>query len=177
MQCIDMFKWLTKVLQYLGGSPLQVVATEHQQFKKMTISFEIPSRQDVGTMFQIVASEKESPVQMTYERRAIEACLLELQNYGYLIPDLSWFKIKALQQNQQDIVTLCETLSQENLYDINSWVIIRLSTDQYIQGKVSTKVLINFELRQILLRNQCSPSTAKHFLVEAKQRTSVLSVH
>ena len=74
MQCIDMFKWLTEVLQHLGGSPLLVVITEHQQFKKMTFSFEIPSRQDVGTVIQIVASGKESPVQMTYERRAIEAC-------------------------------------------------------------------------------------------------------
>ena len=111
MQRIDLFKWLTEVLQYLDGSPLQVVTTERQQFKKITISFEIPSRQDVGTMIQIVASGKESPIQMTYERRAIEASLLELQNYGYLIPDLSWFKIKALQQNQHDIVSLCETLS------------------------------------------------------------------
>ena len=75
MQLIDMFKWLTEVLQYLGGSPLQVVTTERQQFKKITISFEIPSRQDVGTMIQIVASGKESTFQMTYERRAIEACL------------------------------------------------------------------------------------------------------
>ena len=86
----------------------------------MTISFEIPSRQDVGTMIPIVASEKESPVKLTYERRAIEACLLELQNCAYLIPDLSWFKIKALQQNHQDIVSLCETVSRENLYDIVS---------------------------------------------------------
>ena len=120
MQNIDMLRCLTEVLQHLGGSPCQVVTTERQQFKKMNISFEIPSRQDVDTMIQIAASGKESPVQMTYERRAIEACLLELQNYGYLIPDLSWFKIKALQQNQQDIVTLCETISQENLYDIVS---------------------------------------------------------
>ena len=97
MQCIDMFKWLTEVLQYLGGSPLQVVTTERQQFKKITISFEIPSRQDVGTMIQIVASGKESPVQMTYERTAVKACLLELESYSYLILDLSWFKIKELQ--------------------------------------------------------------------------------
>ena len=69
---------LTEVLQYLGGTPLQVVTTECQQYKKMTISFGLPSRQDVGTMIQIVASGKESPVQMTYERRDIEACLLEL---------------------------------------------------------------------------------------------------
>ena len=120
MQCIDKFKWLTEVLQYLGGSPLQVVTTERQQFKKMTISFEIPSRQDVDTMIQIVASGKESHVHMTYERRAIEACILELENYGYLIPDFLWFKIKALQQNHQDIVSLCEILSRENLYDIVS---------------------------------------------------------
>ena len=84
----------------------------------MTISFEVPSRQDVGTMIPIVASGKESPVKLTYERSAIEACLLELENYGYLIPDLSWFKMKVLQQNQHDIVSLCETLSRENLYDI-----------------------------------------------------------
>ena len=71
-------------------------------------------------MMPIVASGKESLVQITYERTAIKACLLELESYGYLIPDLSWFKIKALQQNQQDIVTLCETLSRENLYDIVS---------------------------------------------------------
>ena len=69
-------------------------------------------------MIQIVARGKKSPIQMTYERRAIEACLLELQNYGYLILDLSWFKIKALQQNQHDVVSFCESLAQENLYDI-----------------------------------------------------------
>ena len=71
-------------------------------------------------MIPIVASGKESPVKLTYERSAIDACLLELENYGYLIPDLSWLKIKALQQNQHDIVSLCETLSRENLYDIIS---------------------------------------------------------
>ena len=60
---------------------------------------------------------------------------------------------------------------------LSSWVIIRLSPDQHIQGKGSTRVLMSFELRQILPRNQCSPSTEKHFLIEAKQRTAVLSVH
>ena len=55
-------------------------------------------------------SGKESPVQMTYKRTAIKACLLELESYGYMIPDLSWLKIKALQRNQHDIVSLCESL-------------------------------------------------------------------
>ena len=75
MQRIDLFKWLTEVLQYLGGSPLQVVTTERQQFKKMTISFEIPSREYQGTMITIVANGDKSPIQLTYERSAIEACL------------------------------------------------------------------------------------------------------
>ena len=63
----------------------------------MTMSFEVPLRPDLGTMMPIVASGKESPIQMTYERSAMEACLLELERHGYLILDLSWFKIKALQ--------------------------------------------------------------------------------
>ena len=120
MQRIDYFKWLTEVLQCLGGTSLQVETTERLQFKKIKISFEIPLRQDLGTIMAIVASGKDSPVQMTYERTTIKAYLLELESYGYLIPDLSWFKIKALQQNHQDIVSLYETLSRENLYDIVS---------------------------------------------------------
>ena len=120
MQRIDYFKWLTEVLQCLGGTPLQVETTERLQFKKMTISFEIQLRQDSGTMMAIVASGKESPVQMTYEKTAIKACLLELESYGYLISDLSWFKIKALRRNQHDIVSICESLSRENLRDIVS---------------------------------------------------------
>ena len=80
--------------------------TERLQFKKMTISFEIPLRQDPGTMMAIVASGRESLVQMTYERTAIKACLLEFESYGYLFPYLSWFKIKALRRNQHDIESL-----------------------------------------------------------------------
>ena len=120
MQRIDYFKWLTEVLQCLGGTPLQVETTERLQFKKMTISFEIPLKQDPGTMMAIVASGKESPDQITYERTAIKVCLLELESYGYLIPDLSWFKIKALRRNQHDNVSICESLSRENLHDIVS---------------------------------------------------------
>ena len=60
MQRIDYFKYLTEVLQCLGGTPLQVVTTEGLQFKKITISFQVPLRQDLGTMMLIVASGKES---------------------------------------------------------------------------------------------------------------------
>jgi hypothetical protein len=40
-------------------------------------------------MILIVASGKKLPIQMTYERSAMEACLLKLERHGYLIPDLS----------------------------------------------------------------------------------------
>jgi hypothetical protein len=65
-----------------------------------------------------VASGKESPIQMTYERSAMEACLAKLERHGYLIPDLSWFKIRAVQQNEYDIVSLCERLAQGNQNDM-----------------------------------------------------------
>jgi hypothetical protein len=55
---------------------------------------------------------------MTYERNAIEACLTELKRHGYLNPDLLWFKIRALQQNEHDIISLCERLAQENQNDM-----------------------------------------------------------
>jgi hypothetical protein len=51
---------------------------------------------------------------MTYERSAMEACLAEFERHGYLILDLSWFKIRTLQQNEHDIASLCERLAQEN---------------------------------------------------------------
>ena len=76
-------------------------------------------------------SGKESPVQMTYERTVIKECLLELASYGYLILDLSWFTIKALQRNQHDIVSLCESLSRENLHDIVSEFIILKNYDSF----------------------------------------------
>jgi hypothetical protein len=84
---------------------------EHQPFKKLIISFEIPAREDLGTMIPIEAGGKESPIDITYERTAMEACLAELERHGYLFQDLSWFKIRALRQNEHDIVSLHERLA------------------------------------------------------------------
>jgi hypothetical protein len=118
MQRIDVFIWLADVVNSLGGMPPQVQTMERQQFKTLTISFDIPAREDLGTMIPIIASGKESPIEMTYERNAMEACLVELERHDYLIPDLSWFKIRALQQNEHDIISLCERLAQENQNDM-----------------------------------------------------------
>jgi hypothetical protein len=70
-------------------------------------------------MIPIVASGKESPIQMTYERSAMEACLFELERYGYLILNLLWFKIRTLRQNEHDIVSICVRLVQENQNDMS----------------------------------------------------------
>ena len=114
-QHIDMFKWLNEVLQHLGGSPLQVVTTERQQFKKITNSFEIPSRQDVGTMIPIVASGKESPIQIIYERSVMEACLLELERHGYLISNLSCSKSKRFNRINM-ILLFCVRALHKKIY-------------------------------------------------------------
>ncbi|KAG2628455.1 hypothetical protein PVAP13_3KG246927 [Panicum virgatum] len=82
-------------------------------------------------MIPIVASEKEAQIQMTYEISVIEACLLELEMHRYLIPNLS-FKIKALQQNRLDIVSLYESLAQKNLYDMDMFD--KTLTEKSLQG-------------------------------------------
>ncbi|PUZ69496.1 hypothetical protein GQ55_2G113600 [Panicum hallii var. hallii] len=175
MQRIDVFIWLADVVNSLGGMPPQVQTMERQQFKTLTISFDIPAREDLGTMIPIIASGKESPIEMTYERSAMEVCL---ERHDYLIPDLSWFKIRVLQQNEHDIVSLCERLAQENQNDMlwRSWVIIGTSLRHPVLEKACIRLLLRFDLPRLLLRNQCSPSTVKHFLVDVKLRTTHLSV-
>jgi hypothetical protein len=87
MQRINKFTWLADVVNSLGGTHPQVQTMERQQFKKLTISFEVPAREDLGTRIPIVASGKESPI----------ACLTELEEHGYIITDLLWFKIRVIQ--------------------------------------------------------------------------------
>jgi hypothetical protein len=96
MQWIDVFTWLANIVKSLVGTPPQVQTMKCQPFKKLTISFEIPAREDLETMIPIVANGKESPIEMTYERSTKEACLTELERHGYLIRNLSWFKIRVI---------------------------------------------------------------------------------
>jgi hypothetical protein len=79
MQRIDVFTWLANVVNRLAGTPPQVQTMKCQPFKKLTISFKIAAREDLGTMVPIVASGKESSIQMTYERSAMKACPAELR--------------------------------------------------------------------------------------------------
>ncbi|PVH35082.1 hypothetical protein PAHAL_7G102800 [Panicum hallii] len=171
MQRIDVFTWLADVVNSLGGTPPQVQTMERQPFKKLIISFEIPAREDLETMIPIVASGKESPIEMTYERSAMETYLTEFERHGYLIPDLSRFKIRALEPNEQDIVSLCERLAQENQNDMDIFGNTFTAMRHPVLGKACTRLLLRFNLPHLLLWNQYLQSTTKHFLVDVNQRT------
>ena len=45
-------------------------------------------------MVSIAAVGGEAPISTTYERLAVEACLEQLKNHGYFVPDFSYFRVK-----------------------------------------------------------------------------------
>jgi hypothetical protein len=45
-----------------------------------------------------------------------------------------------------------------------------------VLGKACTRLLLKFDLPHFMLRNQCSPSMAKHFLVDVKKKKAHLSM-
>jgi len=45
-------------------------------------------------MVSIAAMGREGQIWTTYERLAVEACLLQLKDHGYFVPDFSYFLIQ-----------------------------------------------------------------------------------
>ena len=76
--------------------------------KRIHISFQVPvlhvdfSSMELGEdptsstipMVSITAMGGEAPIWTTYERLAVEACLKQLKNHGYFVPDFSYFRVK-----------------------------------------------------------------------------------
>jgi hypothetical protein len=62
-------------------------------------------------MIPIVASGKESAIEMTYERSAMEACLAELERHDYLIPDFHGSKSERL--NRMILLVFVRDLHKE----------------------------------------------------------------
>ena len=105
MQYINLIKWLKDVVEGLGGPTpgvqIEVVCQPH--FKRVHISFQIPVRnidfehmapgEDI-LMVSIAAMDGVAPIWVTYERLAVEACLQQLHDYGYFVPDFLYFRIK-----------------------------------------------------------------------------------
>ena len=106
MQNINLVRWLQDVVKGLGGTTFVVHLELLRQpdIKRVHISFQIPvrhiewssmvPRQDPSSMIPIVliaAVDGEASIWTTYERLAVEACLEQLKNHGYFVPDFSYF--------------------------------------------------------------------------------------
>ena len=48
-------------------------------------------------MVSIAAMGGVALIWATYERLAVEACLQQLQDHGYFVPDFSYFRIEQLE--------------------------------------------------------------------------------
>ena len=129
MQLINLVRWLQDVVQGLGGTTFvaRQELVRQPDVKRVHISFQIPVRhiewssmvpqQDPYSMIPIVsiaAVDGEASIWTTYERLAVEACLEQLKNHGYFVPDFSYFRVKQLQARESNVI-----LTTERLYHLN----------------------------------------------------------
>ena len=65
----------------------------------------------------------------TYERLAVEACLRQLKDHGYFVPDFSYFRIKQLQARETNVILQrgFVGLLDETKYEIFFLVIVNFS--------------------------------------------------
>ena len=107
MQHITLIRWLKDVVKGLGDiTPVVHLELVRQpDIKRVHISFQVPvrhvdfslmePREDPSSsmipMVSIAAVGEEAPIWTTYERLAVEACLQQLKNHGYFVPDFSYF--------------------------------------------------------------------------------------
>ena len=61
-------------------------------------------------MVSIAAMGGEAQIWTTYERLAVEACMQQLKDHGYFVPDFSYFRIKQLQAREGNIILTTERL-------------------------------------------------------------------
>ena len=133
MQLINLVRWLQDVVEGLGGTTF--VARQElvwqPDIKRVHISFQIPvrhiewssvvPREDPSSsmipMVSIAAVGGEAPIWTTYERLAVEACLEQLKNHGYFIPDFSYFRVKQLQAREYSVILTKESLCRLNRQD------------------------------------------------------------
>ena len=120
MQLINLIRWLQDVVEGLGGTTFVVHLELVQQpdIKRIHISFQVPVRHvDLSSMepgddpsssmipiVSIAAVGGEAPIWTTYERLAVEACMEQLKDHGYFVPDFSYFRIKLLQARECNII-------------------------------------------------------------------------
>ena len=137
MQLINLVRWLQDVVEDLGGTTFVVRQELVRQLdiKRVHISFQISvrhvewtsmvPREDTSSsmipMVSIAAVGGETPIWTTYERLAVEACLQQLKNHGYFVPDFSYFRVKQLQARESNVILtierLCRLTRQDRVCD------------------------------------------------------------
>ena len=107
MQHINLIKCLKDIVEGLGGTTpvVRLELVRQPDFKRVHISFQVPVRHiDFSSMepgedpissripmVSIAAMGGEAQIWTTYERLAVEACLRQLKDHGYFVPDFSYF--------------------------------------------------------------------------------------
>ena len=129
MQLINLVRWLQDVVEGLGGTTFvaRQELVRESDIKGVHISFQIPLRhiewssmvpgQDPSSMIPMVsiaAVGGEAPIWTTYERLAVEACLEQLKNHGYFVPDFSYFRVKQVQARESNVILTTERLCHLN---------------------------------------------------------------
>ena len=61
-------------------------------------------------MVSIDAMGGVAPIWVTYERLAVQAYLQQLQDYGYFVPDFSYFRIKQLETRENNVILTAERI-------------------------------------------------------------------
>ena len=133
MQLINLIRWLQDVVEGLGGTTFvaRQELVRQPDIKRVHISFQIPvrhiewssmvAREDPSSsmipMVSIAAVGGEAPISTTYERLAVEACLEQLKNHGYFVPDFSYFRVKQLQARESNVILTTERLCRLNRQD------------------------------------------------------------
>ena len=133
MQHINLIRWLKDVVKELGGtSPMvRLELVRQPDFKRVHISFQVlvrhidfssmePGEDPISSripMVSIAVMGGEAQIWTTYERLAVEACLRQLKDHGYIVLDFSYFRIKQLQARESNVILTTERLCRLNRQD------------------------------------------------------------
>ena len=122
-------RWLKDVVEYFGGTS-HVVQTEvvgEPHFKRVHISFQVSVRDTDFTsmspgesipMVSIAVWGQIAPNRVTLESTVMEACIEQLKDHGYFVPDLSYFRIKQLEEGEGNVIVTTERLCRLNQHDM-----------------------------------------------------------
>ena len=79
-----------------------------------------PGEDPISSMIPMVSISTmsgEAHIWTTYEKLAVEACLEQLKNHGYFLPDFSYFRVKQLQARESNVILTIERFCRLNQQD------------------------------------------------------------